>query len=680
MKHTRNQAFFGQQDVLEQIDAALLRATQASDESATALPRSLVMCGLGGIGKTELAIEYMHSRKGTYDAIFWVNADAECKLSAGFAEIAQVLGLKQEGDIRDDVATREIVKGWFSNPVARKPGYGSQDIVEAWWLLILDNADDPDLLDDFWPNTGGGAVLVTTRNPVARDSIYIQSTIDVPVMTTEVAGRFIKQRSGREQERNSCMLCAHIADTLGGLPFAIVQMAMIIRRRHLSLKDFIEYYEEDAKRLQETSIRGLTYNQTLASVWAVEQLSPIASSLLKVLSVLDPDQIPEELLTEGSRDVKLPNYPNKKSAHFDARAELIRSSLIVRNFELEVLRIHRLVQDVVRQKLSKNELSQVFNAAVTLMTAVWPFSRLTNRNNTDRYLICDKYFPHISQWKHLFTNMIDSGDLGLTIASAALFNEASWFMVEKGDVKECRAFAILSQKVLSHLKETPDTSGDEYNKQLADCHQYRCIAAIDLGDGKQAIWHGRQWLALLIGHLENCSDAEDAINVANAYCQIGLAYSRADNDKAAIESFKQSLDSFAAVRPDDQIAKTWPAINLSLLYATKGQSAADEADKVLSPVLQARDGKFGRDDVSTFDALLSQSIKIYGNLLWFKPEAARASWKKGRLKAQMGNHVEADELLRRAMRLRKELRPDDSRSEVDLSDRDWDILIWPHQR
>lgn len=110
-------------------------------------------------------------------------------------------------------------------------------------------------------------------------------------------------------------------------------MGAIIRHRHLSLKDFLEYYEEEAKRLQETVIPGLTYSQTIASVWAVEGLPAPAVALLRVVSVLDPDGIPEAILFEGANNVELDNYPKKKSEYFYARGELIKYSLITRTVD-----------------------------------------------------------------------------------------------------------------------------------------------------------------------------------------------------------------------------------------------------------------------------------------------------------------------------------------------------------
>lgn len=429
--YSRNTEFFGRQNILEKIDDALMLISNAEHAARSNRElRSVVLCGMGGIGKTEIATEYMFSRKDSFDAVFLLNADTVKKLNDGFSQISNELGLEFQSDRKhDDIATREIVKGWLSEPLRASKDKSKDPENEASWLLIFDNVDDPDILYDFWPTTGTGKIVVTSRNPMAKDSVYLPTaSIDVPPFDVEDAGSLLRMLSHREQEPGSLYACLQISETLGGLPLAITQMAAIIRRRHLSLRDFLEYYEEDAKRLQEMPVPGLktVYNQTIASVWAIESLPDEALALLQVLSLLDPDRIPEELLTEGAKHVKLPHYPVKKAAYFDARTELIRSSLITRNIDLNEIRIHRLVQDVVRRKMTSDQALLVFEATIALISRLWPFVKFHQRNETERLNMCRKLFPHTEKMKSLFQESIQAGELQPSTPSAALFNEVAW--------------------------------------------------------------------------------------------------------------------------------------------------------------------------------------------------------------------------------------------------------------
>jgi hypothetical protein len=434
---SRNPDFFGQEDVLRQMDEVLLpEPTDPEKTTGTFQPRGLrsfALCGMGGIGKTELAIEYIFSRQRKFDAIFWVYADTMRKLATTFVDIAWELGLTgaSKGNT-DEKAAREAVMDWFSNPLGRLDNNtATDDTVEAKWLLVFDNADDPDILYDWWPTKGVGSVLVTSRDPLAKDGFYPLSVgIDMKPFTPEEAGTLLQKLSRRENEANGRDSCIRIAAILGGVPLAITQMSGIIRRRHLSLGEFEEYYRDNAKRLHEMriSMGQTSYGHTISTVWAVEQLPKAAAALLKVLSLLDPDRIPEDLLTEGARYVPLEDYPLKKSAYYDARAELLRSSLITRNMETNELRIHRLVQEVVREKMGDEELRIVFESTGVLLTAVWPFVSGTDptRNQAWRWPICEKYAPHISMLEKLFGPAIRSGDFDGDVKSGGLFSSLSW--------------------------------------------------------------------------------------------------------------------------------------------------------------------------------------------------------------------------------------------------------------
>ncbi|GKZ55459.1 hypothetical protein AnigIFM49718_000535 [Aspergillus niger] len=169
--HSANRDFCGREDILERLVAELLPSQNNVTASDTTL-RQFALCGFGGIGKTEIAREFSRRHKASFDAVFWVVADEVARLDHHYQQILLALGLEDPSEDKSQVISREIVKGWLSNP--RKHLSGSDEFVqtgqarsEAIWLLIFDNADDLMILADYW-SQGSGSILVTSRDPLAK--------------------------------------------------------------------------------------------------------------------------------------------------------------------------------------------------------------------------------------------------------------------------------------------------------------------------------------------------------------------------------------------------------------------------------------------------------------------------------------------------------------------------------
>lgn len=447
LEHNRNEKFFGQRRILEQMDKVLISSSSTSDSNITpstevqcespeaATLKTFAICGMGGLGKSEIAIEYMHSRKNEFDAIFWVNSASIQKLDAGFRDVAAKLGLQDEESLLNDdpEATRDIVKSWLANPMRTFGADSPQTQAPVNWLMVFDNADEPEMLENFWPLGGTGSIIITSRDPLAKNGIFAQRTnkskfigIDISPMLIEDAAKLLQNVSMREDEHGSLESCIKVANLLDCLPLAITQMAYQIQAMHLSLEEFIEYYEEDTANFHEAAlVSGLTKQQTIAATWSIEKLDPTSLALLQVLSVLDADVIQEDILLTGATKIQLDNYPKTRIEYFNARKTLMKSSLVSRNVELRFLRIHRIVQDVVRQKLSTELLRNVYNGAVTLVSTVWPYTDGSGSMATDRLRTIQQLLPHIAAFRFVAEKKTPSV-LKPDVTVTRLFNEVSW--------------------------------------------------------------------------------------------------------------------------------------------------------------------------------------------------------------------------------------------------------------
>ena len=156
--------------MLEQMERCLLSIKSNCEDSGL---RSYVLSGAAGIGKTQLALNFLHEQKFHFDVVLWVIAQSVDSLSVAFSEIAINLGLETRENAKDSVASREIVKGWLAEPFQDFQMHQGRILS---WILFFDGADKPDIVHDFWPYDGQGSLVVTSRDPMARSNFYFGET------------------------------------------------------------------------------------------------------------------------------------------------------------------------------------------------------------------------------------------------------------------------------------------------------------------------------------------------------------------------------------------------------------------------------------------------------------------------------------------------------------------------
>jgi tetratricopeptide (TPR) repeat protein len=308
--------------------------------------------GLGGVGKTQLALEYAHRHAHEYELVWWVTADATSPIVTGVGELAPRLGLPVETELGATAA--KVVEA-----LRRRAG----------WLLVFDNAEDPAVVGRFLPAGSGGHVLVTSRNPAFGQ---LGAKVDVDILPAEEAVAFLLARSGD----NDRVAAGELAAELGGLPLALAQAAAYCEQTSLDLAGYLARYRT---RRRELLARGtlVGYPATVATTWrlnleAVQASAPAAVELLRLCAFLAPDAIPLELL--AAAPAVLPDALARVAADELATDELVaalhRFSLVRR--DRSGLAVHRLVQAVVRDSMEAGPAGQWAGRAVRLLLAALP--------------------------------------------------------------------------------------------------------------------------------------------------------------------------------------------------------------------------------------------------------------------------------------------------------------------
>ncbi|HET8844116.1 MAG TPA: tetratricopeptide repeat protein [Ktedonobacteraceae bacterium] len=367
----RNPFFTGREEILKNMH------TRLSPGQVVALTHSYALQGLGGIGKTQLALEYAYRHALSYSAVFWIEAETSETAISSLLHLADVLQLpeRQESDQQRVVVA---VQHWLSG--------------HSGWLLIWDNLEDLELLPRLLPTTvRQGAILLTTRCQALGARAV---GMDVVPMAPEEGMLFVLRRAKvlepEATKEHMLQLAARLPDeyaaarrlvtTMGGLPLALDQAGAYIEETGCSFVGYLHRYRQQRRHLlaRRGEISGdhpLSVVATLGlACQRVTRQSSAALELLRCCAYLHLDAIPEELLLAGADHLGPVLGPVVADfSHFDEALTALRTfSLVQRHPETHMLSLHRLVQVILQEELGQQEQEQWQQRIVQLLNAIFP--------------------------------------------------------------------------------------------------------------------------------------------------------------------------------------------------------------------------------------------------------------------------------------------------------------------
>jgi tetratricopeptide (TPR) repeat protein len=446
VSYRRNPFFTGREEVLSQVYNAL------NTNKAAALTQAQAISGLGGIGKTQIAIEYAYRYHANYQSILWVTASSRDTLIADFVMLAALLDLPEQHEKDQDIVVRAM-KRWLST--------------HKGWLLILDNVDDLEMVVEFLPMQGEGNVLLTTRLQALGT---IAQSIEVEKMELEEGVTFLLRRAKafppdvplNRSEQECFSLAEAVVTALDGLPLALDQAGAYIEETRCGFSAYLDLYRTHRKDLLLRRGRfPADHPESVAATWSlsfqqVEMVSSAAADLLHLLAFLSPEAIPEEIITDGAADLgSTLGLVASDPLQIDAAIELLlRYSLLRRNPEAKFLSIHRLVQAVIKDGMDKDLQRTWAERAIHAISKAFPE---VERSTWDQ---CRRFLPHAL----ISAVYLEEYDLAFPEA-ADLLNKAATYLIVQAQYVQAepllkRAQAIREKVLVSAHPDTARTLND----------------------------------------------------------------------------------------------------------------------------------------------------------------------------------------------------------------------------
>jgi tetratricopeptide (TPR) repeat protein len=340
--YVQNPFFTGREDILEKLHKAFQQKATGNTIQ--------VLDGLGGIGKTQTAVEYAYRHRENYEAIFWVKANSELEIQSGLLDIADKLNLPEKYSQDANEAVKAVIK-WLKD--------------NSGWLLIFDNADNPKIIKGYIPVGATGHILLTSRAQVFQE-LGVVKPLEIIKLTPPEAREFLFKRTGRENIDNDEKKAAEdLAKELDYLPLALEQAGAYITVKKVLFQQYLTSYKKRRlKLLEEQRPVSGDYPTSVATTWElnfeeVKKESEAAADILSFSALLSPDGIPLELISGGASHLGTALSKAVKQAERDPLVvntlleSLTRYSLIRIDIPSRTYSIHRLVQEVVKERTGK---------------------------------------------------------------------------------------------------------------------------------------------------------------------------------------------------------------------------------------------------------------------------------------------------------------------------------------
>ncbi|KAF8460946.1 hypothetical protein BDZ91DRAFT_410752 [Kalaharituber pfeilii] len=618
----------------------------------------VVLYGMGGMGKTQIALEYVYRHRKDYSSTFWINASSEQTTKTSFIRIMEQL-IEHHATLLDSpdykhigsllgIAGKLDSAGLFST---EKPEEEQQVIkaVQKWltakpnnkWLLVFDNLDDLESFDinDYIPSCDFGTVIITSRR---RESAQHRRGLEVHQMQSNEAERLLLTSAGLdlgrfapEERKLEETAVAAIVENLGYLPVAIAQAGAYINIRQCYFSHYLREYKTNVNRLLSRKWNKGKNGTSVFATWelsfnAIKNQNPKAAELLSLCAFLDNNDICEEFLRRGMK-LAMNDTSLADSIHL-----LFSYSIAKRTETYYSFNIHPLVHLCIRWKLEMEPDEYQQKAIEAFLVVASGFATSKGRVHT----VSDWIFER-RNLPHLFAVERQMKDLPLEKEeSLAALDTLYWVYKNHGHYRKaeemCTAVLAAREKLLgtNHLKtlgtihrmaELYENQG-KYNealglyqrvlewteKSLGTDHPNTLVVVMNMGlvytrQGKYS-----EALELLQRALAGCEKSlgADHLTTLGTVHNIAMVYDNQGKYNQALERYQWALAGFEKTLGADHPRTLTTVNDMAIVYRKQGKYS--QALEMYQRALAGKEKTLGADHPTTLNTIHNIAI-VYEN-------------------------------------------------------------------
>jgi len=368
----------GRVDILTKLrEGASSRVTAVVPGQHVDNPLPQAVQGLGGVGKTAIAIEYARRYSSDYDLVWWIPSDQLSSVRSSLAALASKLHLDPPAGTGIDGAINAVL-----DALRRGDPYSR-------WLLIFDNADQPEEINHLIPRETGD-VLVTSRNHRWQSVI---NTVPIDVFLRQESTDFLRKRVPRGL---SAVDADRLAEKLGDLPLALEQAGAMLSETGMPVDEYLRLLDEHVMKIMEEG-KSPDYPLSMTAAWklsvnALQEKLPQALELLRCCAFFGPEPIPRNVFRRGAQPRGTPVAQVISDPIIMAKVIRELGSFALVTLDGNSVKVHRLIQALLRDELTDEQRAGYRQEAHLILAAAAP----ADPDDANTWLRFKELLPHVN--------------------------------------------------------------------------------------------------------------------------------------------------------------------------------------------------------------------------------------------------------------------------------------------